>query len=361
MRRKAYALINLSSLSNNLTIIKKIVGNAKVMAVIKADAYGHGMLQVAKQLNNVDAFSVASINEAMELRETGISKPILALQGFVSSAELNLAIKNKIQVVIHHTDQIKLLQNNVTKHPELDVYIKLDTGMHRLGFSTVEFAQVLQEIKTYLAPISKIHLMTHLACADEINSQVTAKQLELFDQIVAGLEYPQSIANSAAIFSTPGSYRDWVRPGLALYGINPVPMSEEEELLNKLEPVMSLRAPIISIKQCLQGAKIGYGGAYSCPHDMLIAIVAAGYADGYPRYLKDSVSVSVRGQIAPLVGRVSMDMIAVDLSNINAQVGDEVELWGADISVVNIAGVADTISYELLCNAGNAVYKKYIK
>ncbi len=361
MRRKAYALINLPSLNYNLGIIKKIVGNSKVMAVVKADAYGHGMLQVSKQLKNVDAFSVACINEALELRETGIAKPILALQGYSSSEELFLAIKHKVHVVVHHPEQIKLLQSCKTKNSDLGVYLKLDSGMHRLGFSVDQFGNALQEIKTCLAPTSEIIFMTHLACADDVNSQTTSEQLNVFDKVIADESYAQSIANSAAIFSTPSSHRDWVRPGLALYGVSPIPDSENNELLGELQPVMSLRAPIISIKPCLQGAKIGYGGDYSCPRDMVIAIVAAGYADGYPRHLKGSTSITVKGQIAPLVGRVSMDMIAIDLSGINAQVGDEVELWGTDISVVDVANTAETISYELLCTAGNAVNKKYIK
>lgn len=360
MRRKAYALINLPSLNNNLAIIKKIVGNAKVMAVIKADAYGHGMLEVSKQLNNVDAFSVACIDEALELRETGIAKPILALQGFSSSEELNLAIKHKVHVVVHHSEQIKILQAT-TKTPELGVYLKLDTGMHRLGISVAQFNQTLQEIKSNLAPASDINLMTHLARADEIDSHATTTQLEIFDRAVLGHGYHQSIANSAAIFTSPESHRDWVRPGLALYGVSPIRSGKNDELLSKLEPVMSLRAPIISIKQCEKGARIGYGGDYSCPRDMVIAIVAAGYADGYPRDLKGSVLLAINGQMAPLVGRVSMDMIAVDLSNMHAQIGDEVELWGTAIPVTQIADMAETISYELLCAAGNAVYKKYIK
>jgi len=361
MRRKAYALINLPSLSNNLTVLKKVVADAKIMAVVKADAYGHGMLQVVKQLKDVDAFSVACVNEALELREIGISKPILALQGFSSSEELNLAIKHNVQVVMHHAEQIKLLQANKIKMPELGIYLKLDTGMSRLGFSVAQFDQALLDIKSSLAPTSEINLMTHLACADESNSLATNKQLEIFDRTVAAQSYPQSIANSAAIFTTPASCRDWVRPGLALYGVNPVGADVNDKLLSELEPVMSLRAPIISIKQCVQGARIGYGGDYICPCDMVIAIVAVGYADGYPRHLNGDVKLSVNGQVVPLVGRVSMDMVAVDLSGIDAQVGDEVELWGANISVADLAGKAETISYELLCSAGNAVYKRYIK
>jgi len=360
MKRAAYALINLSHLENNLTSIRKIASRSKVMAVVKADAYGHGMLRVCKHLTDVDAFSISHVSEALELRESGITKPILALQGFSIVEELQLAIKHKIQVVIHQDEQLKILRSISHIHA-INVYIKLDTGMHRLGFDPSQFKQIVAEINLILPPKSKVRVMTHLACPNELSNPATQQQLDLFDQALSGQHYSQSIADSASILAWPQSHRDWVRPGGMLYGVNPLSGDATNKVQVDLRPAMSLRAPIISIKGCQQGARIGYGGEFCCPHDMVIGIVAAGYADGYPRHLSRAQKLSINGRQVPIVGRISMDMITVDLTGVNAQVGDEVELWGKDISVTQVSRYAETISYELLCAAGNAVHRKYIQ
>ena len=360
MRRAAYALINLSHLKNNLATIRKIASNSKIMAVVKADAYGHGVLKVCKSLTDADAFSVAFINEAIELRENGITKPILALQGFTSGKELQSAIKYKVQAVIHQYDQLNILKS-FPQSVELDVYIKLDTGMHRLGFDPSQFKKIASEISSIISKNSNIRIMTHLACADDVNNAFTQQQLALFDQTIGDQSYSQSIANSAGILAWPRSHRDWVRPGLMLYGVNPLLEDASQAPHVNLHPVMSLRAPIISIKQCKKGERIGYGGDYCCPHDMVVAVVAAGYADGYPRHLSNAPKLAIYGQLVPSVGRVSMDMITADVTSVNVHVGDEVELWGNNISVYQIAKDAETISYELLCAAGNAVHRKYIE
>lgn len=359
MKRAAFARINLTHLKNNLATIRKIATQSKVMAVVKADAYGHGILEVCNSLNDVDAFSVAYVNEALELREKGIKQPIVALQGFSSPEDLQHAIDHDVQVVIHHTEQIRILKN-ISSLPTLGVLVKVDTGMHRLGFATEEFSNILAELKTLISPESKIRLMTHLACADEMNNSATLQQLEQFDLAVKDAGYEQSIANSAGILAWPQTHREWVRPGLALYGIDPIAKLDTNSTIG-LRPVMSLHAPLISIKHCKKGEKIGYGGDFSCPSDKLIGIIAIGYADGYPRHLKSAPNVVIAAQRAPVVGRVSMDMIAVDLTGINTQVGEIAELWGESISVTEIAQHAETISYELLCAAGNSVYKKYIQ
>lgn len=360
MKRAAYALINLSHLKHNFSIVKKVAHHSRVMAVVKADAYGHGVLNVCKSLSEADAFSVACINEAVELRENGITKPILSLQGFNTVKELQIAIAHNIEVVLHHSDQLKLLKSYTSITHPLDVYVKIDTGMHRLGFEPSQFDVVITQLKSLLPNESKISVMTHLACADEINNPATKQQLKLFDHALDGQEFIQSIANSAGILAWPNSHRDWVRPGLMLYGVNP--FGDDADKLNiELKPVMSLRAPVISIKQCYQGDRIGYGGDYCCPHDMVIAVVAAGYADGYPRHITGAPIISIHNKSVPIVGRVSMDMITANITGIDAQLGDEVELWGNDISVAKIAKDADTISYELLCAAGNVVPKRFIE
>ncbi|MGH1537787.1 MAG: alanine racemase [Gammaproteobacteria bacterium] len=358
MKRAAFARINLSYLKNNLAIIRKIANQSKIMAVVKADAYGHGTLHVCKSLTDVDAFAVAHVNEALELRGYGIKQPIVALQGFNNSDGLLNAIEQNVQLVLHNKEQLKILKNCKNEKP-LSVYLKIDTGMHRLGFSGHEFGEILAEIKSLLPSGSIIRLMTHLACADEVDNPMTQQQIEQFDQLIIDKSHEQSIANSAGILAWPNSHRDWVRPGLAMYGISPLhDTAMPNELM--LRPIMSLHAPLISIKACKKGEIVGYGGDFCCPGDMLIGIIAIGYADGYPRHLKSTPSVAIGANKVPLVGRVSMDMIAVDLTGVDAKVGQIAELWGESISVADVAAHAETISYELLCAAGNSVYKNYI-
>ncbi len=358
MRRAAYALINLAHLKNNLATIRKVANQSKIMAVVKADAYGHGVSQVCDALEDADAFSVAYVNEAMGLRESGIKKTLLALQGFSNEVDLDNAIRNNIQVVIHHEEQLKLLHS--FKAPHLDVNLKIDTGMHRLGFNPEDADKALDDLQCLISPESKIHLMTHFSCADDVQNPTTLNQLEKFDDIASRYPFEQSIANSAGVLVCPQSHRNWVRPGLVLYGVNPV-RHQAIENEPQLHAVMSLHAPIISIKSCKKGEKIGYGGDFSCPNDMLIGIIAIGYADGYPRHLSTTPSVVVGGKRATVLGRVSMDMIAVDLSDVKPQVGEIAELWGEYMSVSEVAEHAGTISYELLGAAGNAVVKKYIQ
>ena len=357
MKRKTRALINLAHLKNNLALTKKIVGRSRIMAVVKADAYGHGINVVCEALSAADTFAVSCVDEALELRARGIRKPIVVLQGFSTAAELQSAVTHAIQVVVHHPEQLKILQRTPPADP-LEIHLKLDTGMGRLGFEPSQFKEIVAELHTILTPPPKITVMTHLACADELDNPATERQLEAFDRALGQQQYPRSIANSAALLAWPRTHCDWVRPGLMLYGVNPFDADTEGVTRVKLHPVMSLRAPIISVKTCRKGTHIGYGGGYRCPRDMVTGIVAAGYADGYPRHMKRTSSVFICGRRAPVVGRVSMDMIAVDLTSVDARTGDEVELWGENISVAEIAKNAETISYELLCAAGNAVFDK---
>lgn len=360
MKRAAFARINLAHLKNNLAAIQKLANNSKLMAVVKADAYGHGMLEVCNSLSNADAFAVAYVNEALELRDNGIKQPILALQGFGSSNDLQNAIKHDIQIVIHHPEQFKILKS-ISNTTNLNVFVKIDTGMHRLGFEPQEFDSIFAELTSLLSPESKIRVMTHLACADEVDNVATQKQLEQFELVTKDTSCEQSIANSAGILAWPQSHRDWVRPGLVLYGVNPIERSALLSSPVELQPVMSLHAPLISMKHCKKGEKVGYGGDFCCPSDMVVGIIAIGYADGYPRHLDSTPYVYIGEQQVPIVGRVSMDMIAVDLTAIDAQVGEIVELWGENILVSEVAQRAGTISYELLCAAGNSVYKEYIQ
>jgi len=359
MIRSAHALIRLESLTHNLNLIRSYAPNAKVMAVVKADAYGHGLIKTAQALNQSDAFAVACINEALTLRSAGILHPIICLQGFANQQELRDFSNSNIQAVVHSEHQIALLCSEKLKQG-LCIWLKIDTGMSRLGFSEEEAQTVYQQLVN-CSNVSKIRLMTHLANADILDEASTYRQQANFDQAIAGIEgCERSIANSAASFAYPKTQRDWIRPGLALYGISPFQNEQSHPNVSELKPVMSVRAPVIAIKQVKQGDRIGYGGSYTCPQDMRIGIVAMGYADGYPRSLEKTVPVSVRGCLCDVLGRVSMDMITIDLSDCDCEIGEHIELWGDDVPVADIAEAANTITYELLCRIAAHVRREYV-
>jgi alanine racemase len=359
MIRSAHALIRLESLTHNLNLIRSYAPNAKVMAVVKADAYGHGLIKTAQALNQSDAFAVACINEALTLRSAGILHPIICLQGFANQQELRDFSNSNIQAVVHSEHQIALLRSEKLKQG-LCIWLKIDTGMSRLGFSQEEAQTVYQQLVN-CSNVSKIRLMTHLANADILDEASTYRQQANFDQAIAGIEgCERSIANSAASFAYPKTQRDWIRPGLALYGISPFQNEQSHPDVSELKPVMSVRAPVIAIKQVKQGDRIGYGGSYTCPQDMRIGIVAMGYADGYPRSLEKTVPVSVRGRLCDVLGRVSMDMITIDLSDCDCEIGEHIELWGDDVPVADIAEAANTITYELLCRIAAHVRREYV-
>ena len=358
MRRSAYALIRLEHLEHNLKILRKFASNSKIISVVKADAYGHGLAKAAQALTQSDAFAVSCPSEAIELRAARILHPILCLQGFSNEAELKMIADANVQAVIHSDHQIKLLQNHKLNQ-SIQVWLKIDTGMGRLGFRPEDTRYAYQQLGK-IKSISKIRLMTHFANADLLDNDSTQKQLKAFDNITKNFPgCERSAANSAATLAYSSSLYEWVRSGVALYGVSPFQTNITQPDTSELKPVMSLRAPLISIKQCKQGDKIGYGSIYTCPQDMRIGVVAIGYADGYPRAISSPVNVSLNGNLAPVIGRVSMDMITIELSHTDASLEDDVELWGDDISVADIANAANTISYELLCGISGRIHCIY--
>ena len=339
--------IDLSALRDNLQQVRRLAPHSKVMAAIKANAYGHGLERVALALKGADGFGVACIDEALELRAVGISQPITLLEGFFHADELPLASQHALDLVIHHPYQVELLES----HPPLDggvkVWLKIDTGMHRLGVAP-EQAQALWQRIGQIAWLSPLGQMTHLACADEPDSPMTQQQLSQFERATAGLGGLKAIANSAGIIAWPQSHRDWVRPGIMLYGVSPMVGGRGAE--HGLRPVMTLRSELIAVKPVTAGEHIGYGATWQCPESMPIGVVAVGYGDGYPRHARSGTPVLLNGREVPLIGRVSMDMLTVDLrSQPNAQIGDPVVLWGEGMPIERIAEHADTIAYELLC------------
>lgn len=359
MIRSAYAVIRLEHLAHNLNTLRKFAPQSKIMAVVKADAYGHGLVETARALHQADAFAVACANEALVLRSAGILHPIVCLQGFTDSQQLQQISDANVQAVIHSDYQIKLLTGNKLKQP-IQAWLKIDTGMSRLGITPQDAVKVYQQLLDSKR-VAKIRLMTHFANADLLDDKFTQRQLQLFEQACKGIpEGEKSAANSAATLAFSNTHYDWVRPGLALYGISPFQSGQSQPDTSDLLPVMSLHAPIISIKTCCKGDRIGYGGTYTCQHDMRVAVAALGYADGYPRSLNETVDISIDGMHAPIVGNVSMDMITIDVSETEAAIGDEVEFWGTDIPVAEVARAANTISYELLCGIAQRVKREYI-
>lgn len=360
MSRATRAQINLSALRHNLNIARQ-TSNARQLAIVKANAYGHGLVQIAHALSAADGFGVATLDEAIQLRESGVYKPIVLLEGFNRASDLNLIYAYDLQPVIHCQPQIALLAEHA-KHP-LKLWVKVDSGMHRLGFAPDELTKVYTHLSAMACVQAPINIMTHLACADDRQSSYNMEQIQRFDRALQGLaEQPQgniSIANSAGTLGWPTSHRDWVRPGIMLYGSSPFLNSQASA--HDLRPVMTLKSEVIALHDFRQGDAIGYGQAYICERDMQVATLAIGYGDGYPRHAGNGTPVLLKGQRATLVGRVSMDMISVDVSHIpDVMLGDEAILWGEGLPVEEIAECASTISYELFCGITSRVSFEYL-
>jgi len=355
MTPAAYAVLNLTALAHNLRKVREYAPEAKIMAVIKANGYGHGMLRVAETLAQAqaDAFAVARVQEGIRLRKAGLHTRIAVLEGFTCTEELDDLLAYQLDAVVHTASQLALLEQH-DGSAQLAVWLKLDTGMNRLGFSAAEFNGVYQRLSHCALVQQPINLMTHLANADDRQDAMTLKQIALFRQTIGNVPGECSIANSAGILAWSAALSDWVRPGVVLYGISPFPDSTGAQLT--LQPVMSLHSRLIAVKPLAKGDTVGYGCRWQCPEDTTLGVVAIGYGDGYPRYAKPGTPVLVNGQRVPLIGRVSMDMITVDLaSQPDAKPGDAVTLWGEGLAVEEIALCADTIPYTLVCGVTQRV------
>jgi len=347
------AVINLSACRHNLSVAKQIAPNSKCIAVIKANAYGHGMVEIAQALSHADAFAVARIEEAIVLRDAGITTAILLLEGFFSDNELALVQKYNLDSIIHTESQVQLLEQS--KGEAITVIVKVDSGMHRLGFNPNDINNIQQRLEKCTSINQPIKYMTHFSNADDKSDDKTIKQVEVFYQSIEDLPKSEiSLANSAGILGWPQSHAAWNRPGIMLYGVSPFINSSASD--HDLKPVMTLTSKLVSVKKLKQGDTIGYGGTYVCETDMTVGIVAVGYGDGYPRHAKTGTPVLVNNKRCSLLGRVSMDMICVDLSEqTEAKVNDPVILWGDGLAVEEVAEHADTIAYELLCSVTNRV------
>jgi alanine racemase len=354
MTRPTNATIHRGAFVANYRRAKALAPAARALAVIKANAYGHGAIPLAEALaDEADAFGVACCEEALELRDAGIRNPIVLLEGVFEPAELALAAQHHLQITVHDDVQIDWLERAQLQYP-LTVWLKLDTGMHRLGFDPGEAARLHTRLVA-CAQVEGVVLMSHFARADELQRDETTQQIERFSSAVAGIRAPASLANSAAVLAWPASHQDWTRPGIMLYGSSPLPPGS---LDHGLSPVMHLESRLIAVRQLADGESIGYGGRFTCSSDTRVGVVAIGYADGYPRNAPDGTPVAVNGVRTRLIGRVSMDMITVDLSDLpDARVGDPVQLWGDQVSANEVAEACDTIAYELFTRVGQRVHR----
>ena len=346
MSRGVRAVVDLAALRHNLGVARAAAPASRLMAVVKADGYGHGLRQVASALLSADAFAVSCLEEALALREAGLLHPIVLLEGFFDGAELRAIASHRLDIVLHADWQLQIFERARLPRP-LRVWLKVDTGMHRLGFAPGRVQTLFERLRANRA-VSEIRLMTHLACADDRDSTYTERQLATFQAACEGLPAERSIANSAGLLAWPAVHADWVRPGIMLYGVSPFTDGWSER--PPLRPVMTLTSRLIAIQHYRRGDPVGYAGGFVCPEDMPVGVVAIGYGDGYPRHAPNGTPVLVAGQRTSIVGRVSMDMLCVDLRGLDqVRVHDPVTLWGEGLPVEEVASACGTIPYELLC------------
>ena len=347
MTRPARALIDLEALRHNLRRARQAASGAKVMAVVKANAYGHGILSAAQAFRQADAFGVARIDEGIQLREAGVESSIVLLSGVESAAELEDARRWRLQLVVHSEHQIAMLER-AAAGTRLRVWLKVDTGMHRLGLDPVSLENSHARLLGARSAVDGVVLMTHLADADLPDSPRVHDQLAAFTACTEGIIAERSIANSGGLLGWAESRAEWVRPGIMLYGISPFADATGED--HGLRPAMTVETRLIAVNQVKRGERIGYGGTYTCKESMPVGVAAIGYGDGYPRHAPSGTPVLVEGVRCPLAGRVSMDLITIDLRpNPKAKPGDRVVLWGEGLPVEEIAAGAGTIAYELVC------------
>lgn len=351
MTRPARALLSAQALRHNFGRVRAAAPHAKVMAVIKANAYGHGLAWAARVLREADGYAVASVEEGAELRAAQVPQPICLLEGFFDPAELPLIAQHRLAPVIHHAGQVLSLEQ-AKGVGGLNVWLKVDTGMHRIGFSPQHAADAAARLAACPA-VSRVRWMSHFANADNRFDSATKYQIESFLKLVDGLDVERSLANSAGIVAWPASHLEWVRPGIMLYGATP--FEQPQELAARLQPVMTLESQIIGVRELPAGEPVGYGARFVSERPTRVGVVAMGYADGYPRHAPTGTPVQVAGRRTRTLGRVSMDKLCIDLSELppTVGVGDTVTLWGGAgdmyLAADEVAAAAGTVAYELFC------------
>ena len=345
MPRPIRATVSTAALAHNLQVARRYAGPARIWAVLKANAYGHGLLHAARSLKAADGFALLDFADALRLRDAGVDKPLLMLEGFFKPEDLPLLCKHALIPVIHNVEQLEMLKG-AGLPAQIDAYLKVNSGMNRLGFVVDNVGAAYNALRTH-PQVRSVTLMTHFADAD--GEQGVEAQLKWFGELTQPYEAPRSLANSAALLRFPEQTRaDWVRPGIMLYGCSPFGFRSAAEL--ELRPAMTLASEIVGVQQLQPGERVGYGFTYQAAREMAIGVVACGYADGYPRHAPSGTPVLVAGKRTQTVGRVSMDLLCVDLGDIaEAGVGTPVTLWGEGLSADEVALAAGTVSYQLLC------------
>lgn len=356
----AIARISLAAVKHNLRRAKQLAPAAKVVAVVKANAYGHGDLAVAAALKNeADLFAVARFEEAQKLRASGIVQPILLLSGFLTAAQLDYAARHNFQVCIHQYQQLEVLEKMPLANP-LTVWLKIDSGMHRIGFSPAQAEQVFKRLSDIKQVVQPVNAMTHFARADEPEQRgITEAAICCFEQATAGKVKHTALCNSAGVIAFPEAHSDFIRPGIMLYGITP--FGEQQGTDFGLLPAMDFTSSLIAVREHKAGEPVGYAGSWVSPRDTRIGVIAVGYGDGYPRMAPAGTPVLVNGRRVPLVGRVAMDMATVDLGPVgDEQVGDEVILWGTGLAAEEVARHVGTIAYELVTRLTSRPKLEYV-
>ena len=336
--------IDLDAVRGNVAIMRRVAAPAALLAVVKANAYGHGLMRVLPALADADGLAIVELDAALELRAAHYTRRILLLEGFFFADELLEFAARRLAAVVHHADQVALLEKAHLERP-IEVFLKINTGMNRLGVRAAEVPALVERL-TQCDSVAALRLMTHLARADEEDG--LKEQVVAFDSACKGLPYPRSIANSAGVVRFAEVGGDIVRPGIMLYGATPFPYDTAEMI--GVQPVMTLRSQIIAVQDLKANESVGYGAQYTASRPHRIGVIACGYADGYPRHAPNGTPVRVLGTKVRLAGRVSMDMITVDLTDVpEARVGSPVVLWGEGMPVDDVAAAAATVGYELLC------------
>ncbi len=359
MSRPTCALIHLAAIRHNYQLAQSLAPHAQALGVVKANAYGHGAVEVARTLEDLaPVFAVACLEEAIQLRDAGLRQPILLLEGPFAQQDIVTAAEQNFWLMLTCQEQIDWLVTTITKKP-LRVWIKLDTGMHRLGLPVEALATVLAQLATLSHVLPDPVIATHFAIADDLSDDFTAQQIHTLCTATGTQPLPLSLANSAGILAWPASHRDYTRPGIMLYGASP--FEQPHPHATPLQAAMTLTSEVIGIRTIAAGETVGYGRTWTAPDTATIATVAVGYGDGYPRHAPNGTPVIINGVRCPLVGRVSMDMITVDVSHLpSAKIGDPVELWGQQLPLNEIAQAAGTISYELVTRMPARVKRCYV-
>ena len=348
MSRAACATIRLSALRENLMQVRRLAPQARVMAVVKADGYGHGLERVARALSDADAFGVASIEDGERIRSIGLEQRIVVLSGIDEPDDIAAMRALRLESVVHHEQQVAWLETEAASGTPLKCWLKIDTGMHRLGVPAEHASPLHARLRNCACVDPEVPVMTHLASSDVFDDPATPAQLARFEPLARELDGELSAANSAAILGFPEAHLDWVRAGGVLYGVSPVAGRTGADF--GFQPAMTLSSKLVAINSVARGERIGYGGSYTCPRDMQVGVVAIGYGDGYPRHAPAGTPTLVNGREATVVGRVSMDLTTVDLTDLpEARIGDPVVLWGPGLPVERVAEAAGTIGYELIC------------